>query len=217
MTNDKLFTNRNKQDVRTRCRAYAGNGGRLTGRPAGGHRRYLALSGLARRRDSGGVVSGKTSGAASRGAAVPTAGAGFRVRLRRGSGAGSTASIRQSGRSRRPICGAAEISAAISGSHSRACNWLPKTATSGTSRRSQAKPRGSSGPAGDAAGREATPLAGAGRRSAEVCPARSVPEPTRAATAANRPRCGRASGRSAGSAARPAADGSRQRFAAARR
>jgi hypothetical protein len=65
------------------------------------------------------------------------------------SGLGPIASARQSGRSTRPICGAAVSSAAISGSDRRCCSWLREQAAVGTKRMSQSKVFGSRRGRGD--------------------------------------------------------------------
>ena len=72
----------------------------------------------------------------------------------------------------RPACGAAAISAAISGPASRCCNCEAPDALSGTSRTSQATPRGSAGGGRGlaAAGRGAAAGKGDGREPAGAQP-----------------------------------------------
>lgn len=126
------------------------------------------------RRGRGGVAGGEADlGAGREGTAGGAEGGLSRA------GGGRTPSVRQSGRSRRPACGAAAISAAISGSASRCCSCAPYAAASGTRRGSQAKQRGNRRYGGR--GRWVARRGEAERRAA------AVPAGMRAARAAKRP------------------------------
>lgn len=131
-------------------------------------------------RCQGGRGSGRCAGGGSGSPVEPWEGAAggagcFGRGGRRSAGGRPTPSIRQSGRRRRPACGAAASRAAISGSARRCCNWEALAAASGISRTSQPRLFGRLGGGGpDLPERVAAALAG------------SRPARTRAASEANR-------------------------------